>query len=72
MNMTFNEVECFGCPVESLRIATERAMTYWTATGFAASILSDAQEAIARGNNALANQLINRAKWVLTEYKEKN
>lgn len=64
------ELRMFGCTSAELRESIEGSITF-DLTGpamVAASMLSDAQEEIARGMSEEARQTINRAKWVLFEY----
>jgi len=73
------EIRMYGCTVEQMREAVEQSITYrFSGAGmYVASLLSDAQEMVAYGpydSDTLANiqedqrQLLNRAKWVLSQY----
>ena len=72
-NTKLMEIECYGLTREDLRDMVESSLTFQT-VGYHSVImgmLSDAQDAMLNGNNELARQLINQAKWVLLTYREK-
>lgn len=64
------EIQMFGCTLEEFRKSIERTPTFKVSGPgmIAMSILSDAQEHMARDNNESARQAINRAKWIISEY----
>jgi len=73
------EIRMYGCTEAQMREAVEQSITYrFSGAGmYVASFLSDAQEMVAYGpydSDTLANimedqrQLLNRAKWVLSQY----
>jgi len=73
------EIRVYGCTEAQIREAVEQSITYrFSGAGmYVASLLSDAQEMVAYGpydGDTLANiqedqrQLLNRAKWVLSQY----
>lgn len=66
------EVQCYGFSIANLRSSVESSLTFQTAgyQSVAMSLMSDAQEAMAMGNTNWARQLINQAKWILTNYKD--
>lgn len=67
------EIECFGCTVADLRESVESSLTF-KLNGYqsvAMSLLSDSQEVMLRGDTELARQVINQAKWVISNYRER-
>jgi hypothetical protein len=73
------EIRMYGTTVDQMREAVEQSITYrFSGAGmYVASLMSDAQEMVAYGpydSDTLANiledqrQLLNRAKWVLSQY----
>lgn len=74
MTQQEKEIQCFGFPIEDIRAAIEDSFTFQHSgyQSVAMSLMSDAQEAMARGNTEWARQIINQAKWVLSTYREKN
>ena len=66
------EIECFGCAKQDLKNAIDDAVRYTDYHMIAMSMMSDAQEAMVRNQNEHARQLLNRAKWVLSTYRERN
>jgi len=64
------EQQCYGCSAAELRASVEGSITA-RLSGYgmvAMSMLSDAQEELARNMNEQARQTINRAKWVIGTY----
>jgi hypothetical protein len=64
------EMQCFGCTEETLRKSIEDSPFFKIAGPgmIAMSMLSDAQEELARGMSQAPRQTINRAKWVISTY----
>jgi hypothetical protein len=64
------ELEMFGCELAAFKASIEQSATFKTAGApmIAMSMMSDAQEQIARGSSEAARQTLNRAKWILSEY----
>jgi hypothetical protein len=64
------EEKMFGCREAELKEAVEKSLTFQLSgpAMVAASMMSDAQEELARGMNEEARQTLNRAKFVLFEY----
>ena len=67
------EVSMFGCTEAQMREAVEESLTYrFQGPAFmAASLISDAQEEINWENTEDARQTLNRAKWILFTYCDK-
>lgn len=65
------EMNCFGCAKDKLKNSIDDAVRYTDYHMIAMSMMSDAQEAMERGQNEHARQLLNRAKWVLSTYRER-
>jgi hypothetical protein len=62
------ERNMFGCTLEDLREELNRALRMGTSPlMLAISILSDAQEESTLGHDRESRQLINRAKWIISE-----
>jgi hypothetical protein len=67
------QIKCYGQSLESLKEErAELAKNFNTTEMYVASILSDAQETLARGNAEYARQLMNKAKWFLFEQNSDN
>ena len=74
------EVACFGCTVEQMRDSVEDTLKHriTSPTRMAVSIMSDCQEVLALDNGGQydimrvedVRQMLNRAKWILTNYKD--
>ena len=64
------QVNMFGCTEVQMRDAVEDSLTFrfQGAAFMAASLMSDAQEEIARDMAEDARQTLNRAKWIIFEY----
>ena len=67
------QISMYGCTEAELRSSVELSTTfkYSGAAMVAASMMSDAQEEIAYGMSEAARKTLNRAKWVLFEYCDK-
>jgi hypothetical protein len=67
------QVGMFGCTEAQMREAVEESLTFrFQGPAFmAASLMSDAQEEIARDMAEDARQTLNRAKWILFTYCDK-
>ena len=75
MNLAHFERErkMFGTTLHDLQASLERSPTF-EIVGYhmvAMSMMSDAQEAMDQKDYEWARQLLNRAKWVLATYKDK-
>ena len=66
------ERQCFGCTKHELQSSIDRSIKYTDYHMVAMSMMSDAQEAMERNDREWARQLLNRAKWVLSNYRERN
>jgi len=64
------QIAMYGCTVGDMKIAVDESLDLRFGGGAMVSIsmLSDAQEEIARGMREQARQTINRAKWVIQNY----
>ena len=64
------QVSMFGCTTAQMREAVEEGLTFRHAgpAMYAMSLMSDAQEEIARGLDEDARQTLNRAKWIVSHY----
>lgn len=73
MTQLQKEIEWFGFSLENIRASVESSLTFQTAgyQSVAMSLMSDAQEAMLMGNTEWARQLINQAKWVISNYRER-
>jgi hypothetical protein len=71
MTMT-NEQEMYGCSKADLDEMIDDALNPYMGEHYmlAMSILSDAQERIAIGHGDIARQYINRAKYVISHWKD--
>lgn len=69
-----SEIECYGIALADLRESVEKSLTFKHQgfEGVAASLMSDAQEAMLMGDTEWARQLINQATWVIFTYRERN
>lgn len=67
------QVGMFGCTEAQMREAVEESLTFrFQGPAFmAASLISDAQEEINWENTEDARQTLNRAKWILFNYCDK-
>jgi len=67
------QVRMFGCTTAQMREAVEEGLTFRHAgpAMYAMSLMSDAQEEIARGLDEDARQTLNRAKWIVSTYFQK-
>lgn len=65
------ERACFGCTEHDLRSSIDDAVRYTDYHMIAMSMMSDAQEAMERKDYEWSRQLLNRAKWVLSNYRER-
>ena len=67
------QVGMFGCTEAQMREAVEQSLTFrFQGPAFmAASLISDAQEEINWENTEDARQTLNRAKWILFTYCDK-
>jgi hypothetical protein len=63
------ETSMFGCTIEAMESYCDSELKISTYQMLAMSMMSDAQEAMARGQLEYARQLLNRAKWVLSTYQ---
>jgi hypothetical protein len=66
------ERQCFGCTTADLKSSIDSAIAYTDYHMIAMSMMSDAQQAMERKDYEWSRQLINRAKWVLSTYRERN
>lgn len=64
--------QMFGCTEEDLKAMLDLALDFNSPLMLAASILSDAQEELARGHDETARQYINKSKWVIFETMKEN
>ena len=64
------QIKMYGCTVADMRATVEESLDLRFGGGamVAMSMLSDAQEEVARGMQEHARQTINRAKWVIHNY----
>ena len=67
------QVGMFGCTTEQMREAVEESLSFRFSgpAMYAMSLMSDAQEEIARGLDEDARQTLNRAKWIVSTYLQK-
>lgn len=67
------EMSLYGCTIASFKESLEDSITFQCSgpTMCAMSLISDAQEEMARGHNETARKVLNRAKWILSEYDPK-
>ena len=67
------QVRMFGCTTEQMREAVEESLSFRFSgpAMYAMSLMSDAQEEIARGLEEDARQTLNRAKWIVSTYLQK-
>jgi len=67
------QVSAFGCTTAQMREAVEESLTFRFSgpVMYAMSMMSDAQEEIARGLDEDARQTLNRAKWIVSTYLQK-
>lgn len=74
MTQLQKEIECFGFSLENIRASVESSFTFQHSgyQSVAMSLMSDAQEAMLMGNTEWARQLINQAKWVISNYRSRN
>lgn len=63
--MEKRDLEMFGCPREA--VDAELAGYFGPKEMYAMSILSDAQEVLARGDAETARQWMNKAKYVMSQ-----
>jgi len=68
---TERHYQMFGCTEEDLKAMLDSPF-YANPLMLAASILSDAQEELARGHDERARQYINKSKWVIFETMKEN
>lgn len=66
------ERQCFGTTTADLKSSIDSAIAYTDYHMIAMSMMSDAQQAMERKDYEWSRQLINRAKWVLSTYRERN
>jgi len=68
------QVSMFGCTTAQMREAVEESLTFRFSgpVMYAMSLMSDAQEEIARGLDEDARQTLNRAKWIVSTYLMKD
>ena len=66
------ERECFGCAIDDMKSSIDSAIAYTDYHMIAMSLMSDAQMAIENNDYEWSRQLINRAKWVLSNYQVRN
>ena len=68
-----HQVRMFGCTTAQMREAVEEGLTFRHAgpAMYAMSLMSDAQEEIRRGLDEDARQTLNRAKWIVSTYLQK-
>ena len=59
--------EMFGCTEDDLKAMLNLSLDFNSPLMLAASILSDAQEVLERGDNETARQYMNKSKWVIFE-----
>jgi hypothetical protein len=68
MQNTEWEIDCYGCTEEQLKTAMRgNLLDPFDLVNLAASITSDAQEVLARGQTETARQYMNRAKYFMFE-----
>lgn len=62
----------YGCDIEEFKASAKRSMTYRFSGGgmLVASLMSDAQELIERGETRLSQQTLNKAKALLFDIME--
>ena len=67
------QVSMFGCTTAQMREAVEESLSFRFSgpAMYAMSLMSDAQEEIARGLEEDARQTLNRAKWIVATYLQK-
>lgn len=67
------QVSMFGCTTAQMREAVEESLSFRFSgpAMYAMSLMSDAQEEIARGLDEDARQTLNRAKWIVSTYLQK-
>ena len=67
------QVRMFGCTTEQMREAVEESLSFRFSgpAMYAMSLMSDAQEEITRGLEEDARQTLNRAKWIVSTYLQK-
>ena len=67
------QVRMFGCTTAQMREAVEESLSFRFSgpAMYAMSLMSDAQEEIARGLEEDARQTLNRAKWIVSTYLQK-
>lgn len=67
------QVSMFGCTTAQMREAVEESLSFRFSgpAMYAMSMMSDAQEEIARGLDEDARQTLNRAKWIVSTYLQK-
>jgi len=67
------QVSMFGCTTEQMREAVAESLSFRFSgpAMYAMSMMSDAQEEIARGLDEDARQTLNRAKWIVSTYLQK-
>jgi len=67
------QVSAFGCTTAQMREAVEESLSFRFSgpVMYAMSMMSDAQEEIARGLDEDARQTLNRAKWIVSTYLQK-
>lgn len=65
------EEKMFGCDIEMFKKSVEESLTFkMVGLGMVlASLMSDAQEMIARDMKEDARQTLNKAKYLITEFK---
>lgn len=72
VNISFvRERECFGCTIDDLRSSINDAVLYTDHQMIAMSMMSDAQQSMELKDYERARQLLNRAKWVLSDYRKR-
>ena len=70
MSKEDRQVRMYGVTVEYMRAQFTEGMRLGGPKMLVMSMLSDAQEQIALGQEEVARQTINRAKWALMEFLE--
>ena len=67
------QVGMFGCTTAQMREAVEESLSFRFSgpAMYAMSLMSDAQEEITRGLEEDARQTLNRAKWIVSTYLQK-
>ena len=67
--MTTREISMYGCDIEDFVDSVFDSITYQAcgANMVVASLMSDAQELMAYGDNESARQTLNRAKYLLSQ-----